>query len=439
MINTEQFSKEWWTEFIQINKDFTDTSVVKGVMDNEFVDELKQEIVKALICRFKQNNRVGFRLYFPDEGKGVVNRQFLDQLYDNPPKEDEEITQYCERMFKKPFGLIINTVEKHNENLGIKLREIVTPLLEKRGLPVCGMHITVFIGNYGWTPLGIHQDDKGANVIHFHLGPGNKTMYTWEPEEYNEITGSKQNNHDIEPLLPIANKHEFGTGDLFFMPWNKYHIGYSDELSVGLTFWFVDPTKTIFLDSIINTFLTQYVSKGEDDVIMPEKDYLNDDQSFHDLLSILKLEENTLDMPVKEFLRKLYKEYKYSIYSNAGWESSTLTKKDLEQYDVDEYEYLLTETIKLRRPFTIVYVKDEANDILQFYVRGLKLEMRYDDSLIEIIELLNNFEPYIVEDLLQKLNPDWPIQAGLYFISMLYDSNCIELLSEEKVTNQLSL
>lgn len=432
MKDSEKFSEEWWKKFIDDNDNFTKTRVVKNVLNSEMLNTLNQEIVNALISRFQRKDRSGFRLYFPDEGKGIVNKQFLDELYDTPPNHEEKITDYCNRVFNKPFGLIVNSVEKHNESLAIKLRKLVCPLLEIRGMPVCGMHITVFIGNYGWTPLGIHQDNKGANVIHFHLGPGNKTMYTWDRNKYDKLTGTKHNNHEIEPLLPEANKYEFGTGDLFFMPWDKFHIGHSDELSVGLTFWFVDPTKTIFLDSIINTFLTQYVSKEEEDVISPEKDYLYDDKSFDDLLSILKLEENILKMPLKDFFYKIYKEYKYSIYSNEGWESSTLTKKDLEQYDVDEYEYLLSETIKLRSPFNILFIQDPTNDILQFYVRGVKLEMRYDDSLVRIIEELNTFDPYTVKELLKHLNPDWPIEAGLYFISMLYDSNCLELISEEK-------
>ena len=53
-------------------------------------------------------------------------------------------------------------------------------------------------------PLGIHQDHRGENVIHFHLGPGDKQMYIWDEDAYKELTDLKHNNTDIAPLLPHA-------------------------------------------------------------------------------------------------------------------------------------------------------------------------------------------------------------------------------------------
>src|SRR5690606_11613554 len=133
--------------------------------------------------------------------------------------------------------------------------------------------------NYGWTPLGIHQDHIGENVIHFHLGPANKTMYTWDEEKYKELTNTKHNNFDIKPLLKHSDEYEFSSGDIFYMPWNKFHIGKTDELSVGVTLWFNNPTKVRYFDKIMNTFYTSYVENNTE-VLPPFSDYLNSKEPF---------------------------------------------------------------------------------------------------------------------------------------------------------------
>ncbi|MBB5636240.1 hypothetical protein HDF26_003302 [Pedobacter cryoconitis] len=421
------FNEQWWDNFSNENKDFTETCVVKNVLSKDLIDLLNKEIADSLVNRFEKKDRAGFRVFFPKEGKGMVNREFINFLYENPPLEDENIVEYCERSFTDKFGLIVNSVEKYSDNIAVRLRDIVAPLLEKNGIPVCGMHVTVFIGNYGWTPLGIHQDDKGANVIHFHLGPGNKTMYTWDQEKYKELTGLKHNNHDIAPLLPHADKHEFGAGDLFYMPWNKFHIGFSDELSVGLTFWFVNPSKTIFLDKVINTFFNKCLDAGKDDVIVAQKDFLNNEESFNDLLSGLKIDETTLQGSLQGFLKKIYDEYKYSIYSNGGWESPTITKEINSGYDIDEYEHLIGKSIKIINHFSIVHEYDGKSEEFSIYVRGIKMEMRYHPELIRIIEKLNTFESQNVKDLLAGLSKEWPEEIGLYFLSLIYDKNGFEI------------
>lgn len=61
-------------------------------------------------------------------------------------------------------------------------------------------------------PLGIHQDRRGENVIHFHLGHGDKQMYIWDEDAYKELTDLKHNNTDIAPLLPHAKEYSFGIG-----------------------------------------------------------------------------------------------------------------------------------------------------------------------------------------------------------------------------------
>lgn len=73
----------------------------------------------------------------------------------------------------------MNNNEAFSEQLASRVLKMMSSLLKIAGLPPLGNEITVFIGNYGWTPLGIHKDHTGENVLHFHLGfqVENKCIY----------------------------------------------------------------------------------------------------------------------------------------------------------------------------------------------------------------------------------------------------------------------
>jgi len=48
----------------------------------------------------------------------------------NPPFDNEDIIDYCNRVFKEKFGLIVNFVERHSKFISSELRQIMEPLLE---------------------------------------------------------------------------------------------------------------------------------------------------------------------------------------------------------------------------------------------------------------------------------------------------------------------
>jgi len=379
--------------------------------------------MEVLIERFKldQIGR-GFRVYL--DGK-EQDDAYLKNLCKNIPELDENIIEYSKRVFNTKFGIIINSGEKHSDIISERIMNLMQPLIEKIGLPASGLEITIFIGDYGWTPLGIHQDHRGENVMHFHLGPGKKTMYTWDEKVYEEVAGSKFNNRDIEPILKHSNEYPFTTGDLYYMPWNKYHVGFSDELSVGITLWFNNPTKQTYVHKIIESFIFQYVQEDKD-ILTPQINYLQNNNTFSDILSTIKLDEDVLNLSAKEFLNKVYSEYKFCLLSNGGWQSVPLSREMKDKYDVNEYEYLLDKKVFAKKPFKLFYTI--KNEIIDVYVRGSKIEMKHHKELELIIEKINTNEVYDVNLLLENLSKYWPIEAGLYFISLLYDKRGIEII-----------
>jgi Cupin superfamily protein len=417
------FSKEWWDEFLIESKDFTSTKVFKDVIEKDDLDMLNREIMNILreIYALKTNN-YGFRVYV--DGKAQDSDKVLD-LFQDPPRQDENISEYAKRKFSDmKFGMIINRTEKFSNGMAKKIVTLIQPLFEKVGIPLNGINAHILLGNYGWTPLGIHQDTRGDNVIHFHLGPAQKIMYNWEEKTYKELTDGKSNNDNIEPLIKYGEEYIFETGDIYYMPWNKWHVGFAEELSVGLTIWFNNPTRTKYSTKILDAIKLQYL-KSEEVILTPDMNFMSD-ESFQYVSSSIMLDEKLKALPFNELLQFVHKEYATSIASNGGWENLPLTLKDTAGYDVDQgYEILNGKLVIAPYPFKMFY-KMEGGELIIF-ARGYKVNIRYHVGLISILDRLNTNKACPVSSLLKEFKEDWPAEAGLYFLSLLYDKRAIEI------------
>lgn len=422
-IKLKSFTKDWWKSFLEINQNFTQTCVLEDCVDEDLVAKLQLGVLEVLKERLVRGDVAeGFRVYLDNKEK---DDYFLKDFCETPPLDNENIEEYAERVFDQKFGIIINYGEKHSDIISHHIIKRLQPLMELVGVPPLGVDITIFIGNYGWTPLGIHQDRRGENVIHFHLGPGSKTMYTWDEDVYEKLTGSEQNNHEIEAILEHANKYPFKAGDIYYMPWNKFHVGLSDELSVGVTVWFNNAPRHKYVNRVLESFAYQVLTE-DDSIINIQKDYLENDDSFQDLLATIKLDKDIMDYSFKDFMKFIYEEFKFATMSNGGWQSVPLSLEVREKYNVDDFEELRGKTIIAHSPFKIYYKKYKQS--LWVYARGSKFEMRYFDELVTIIDKINTNEEILVDDLLKIIPENFPPEAVLYFLSLTLNKRGIEVI-----------
>lgn len=121
-------------------------------------------------------------------------------------------------------------------------REMLAPLFaELGGAPRAGCDFYTFIGNYGYTPFGVH-DDVDHSLL-WHLGPGKKTAYVWPRAEYQALTGGTLATTEYQHLLPHARRYELSPGDLLCIPLGDFHVLETRELSatLGLTLFPDDP------------------------------------------------------------------------------------------------------------------------------------------------------------------------------------------------------
>ena len=129
-----------------------------------------------------------------------------------------------------------------------------------------------------------------------------------------------------------------------------------------------------------------------------------------------------------DFFKHIHDEFKISIASNAGWAALPLSMLDINGYNVDN-DYDILKNKKITTPFPFKTYFNIEDEILYIYTRGTKLEIKYHPELITIINKLNSNEIFNTDELIKQLSIDWPTDAGLYFLSLLYDKRGIEIVT----------
>jgi hypothetical protein len=413
------FDPIWWDDFLDTTDKMTKTSVLKDCMTKEETAEMRTYILEILAdMARRRTDKHGYRVYI--EGKQLEKNEMF-RIYDAPPLPGESVEDWVQRTFgETKFGMIINEGERFNLELSNKIALKLAPLLEKTGIPTEGIIFTLFIGNYDSTPLGIHLDLPGKSVIHFHLGPGSKTMYTWNNEEYETMVGEeKYNNKAISKYIPYANKYPFDEGDIYFMPENTYHVGTQEGLSIAIACWCYNRGNYDFAGRLQAIIKEQYLQRSAL-MLKPDTNPLDNADGVDKTIDLYKLPPELEALSFKDLLKETYKDLRYTLHSNAGYRTYPFPKTDNKTFSV-------TDTVEIEQPYKIRYYRTD-NDKLFIYVRGVKTEFKYFECLERFIDTINNDSPILVKDLLQTLDPAWDESAGLYILSLLYKHHGIKIV-----------
>ena len=97
------------------------------------------------------------------------------------------------------------------------------------------------------------------------------------------------------------------------MPWNKHHIGYSGDFSIGVTLWFNNPTRYDFSKLMLDTIQNLYL-KNDQSIIESQIDYLNNENTFLDFTNTLDIDDKTLKAPLEDFLNIKREYFRFSYY-----------------------------------------------------------------------------------------------------------------------------
>ena len=346
----------------------------------------------------------------------------MNLIYDAPPYDHEEVENWVERVFgEKKFGMILNLGEKFNLDLSKNIAIKTQPYLEKVGFPREGINFSIFIGNYDKTPLGIHKDPPGQDVMHFHLGPGDKTMYTWGRKEFeNLIANQKFDKQDVAGLLPYSTEFSFKEGDMYFMPEGEYHIGKQNGLSMALTFWRYNHTKDKLAKKLQNVIFGQFLKKN-DDLLVSDKNELSDVNGLEETLDIFDIPIEMENLNFKDLMREAYKDLRYSIHSNAGYRTSPFPFEQDILFEMDD-------VIVLEKPYKILHKLSLNGEKIHVYVRGVKLELNHFDCIISLLDRINIGKEEKIRDLLNILDQSWSEEIGLYILNLIYKNHGITIV-----------
>ncbi len=415
----KSFSKEWWDNFYKDSRKMTIPLVIEDLI-KEDVPKLRDSIFEMLQNLKNENNFVAWRVWVD----GKLDKKMKQSIIDDPIRDYSDLIPWQKRHFgDKKFGIILNNGQRYSTEARNLISNYFEPFLKDKP-PFGGINFSIFIGNYGWTPIGIHEDHTGSFVMHFHLGPGDKTMYMWERSNYKGTLEGGENEEKPLGYLPFADYVcPFKEGDIFFMPWNYYHIGKSSELSLGLTVWFnyitVDGLVNGVWESGLNEIMDDEYKKINNEETVANLFNVNDTNSLGDIMNLL--EEDIINTPLKDFLKTSLEDYNDALQSNGWYDRGDLIFKR------DNVELKENDLIKLNGPKMIYRRSDEK---IKIFHRGEKIMLHYHPDIESLVNTLNLAESYNVKMLLDGLFTDWPEGIGVRILEILCENDVLLTIND---------
>lgn len=330
-------------------------------MFNSFAitDEILLKLFKGLSSDIDYTLSSFFRVYI----EGMLSPQYENKVLMSTPKLEEGFNDYILRIMEgHKFGIIINGAEQWSDELAHMAAKIFGPIIEAQGTYNSTVEVTLFIGNYGYTPFGIHIDDPYTSVVHFHVGPSKKEMTLFGKEEFHELNGEEKNCFEPDTLIDKGAKYLIEAGDVFLLPPHYYHVGNTQDFSISIAFALSKYPNEIMTKNILQKSIGEVFNE------VHINDLINDSTNKKTSLSKWVLESKERYLKRKESRSNL----KYSsLISNC--------------YVIEGHTNLF-----LNPFFKITYVVNKGKILV--FSRGNHFSIPYDKSVKNIIDKIPNIE-----------------------------------------------
>ncbi|EGU57562.1 hypothetical protein VINI7043_07100 [Vibrio nigripulchritudo ATCC 27043] len=347
------FENEISNSYLHLNINFND--VIK-VIDSIVEEEKKSD---------SRKDTAQIRVY--SEGNTAL---FDNEIRTCSVDSYSSLEEWGSSIFKgNKYGVVFNRCEKWNDELTCKIATVIKDIYKNVILDDVKFEITLFIGNYGWTPFGVHIDDKNSSVIHFHLGPGSKKMFTWKQDNFIKLTGSNRSFFEPEKILKDADSVCINSNDIFILPPNKYHIGYTPEFSVAIAVAVIDDnTKKRNANALKWAISNEsWVTKNIEKRIV-----------------------------LNEFIKKSYKSFDLAKKSNFCFQDPP-RMLDIQSKNIEHHSKLV-----LCKPFKIYLNKIDKNKI-EIYFRGRSITVNHSKEVENMIKIINRGYPFSIINLFEEL------------------------------------
>jgi hypothetical protein len=231
------FDESWAPRLLEASRGLTQVAYVAGVMPAH------QQVLSWVTCmfgRFSEQEIPRVRAWV-DGGQRYT---ITDELVRLAPQRELPLPRRLSLAAgADSYCVTFNGLNAWSSSFEEEMqRGMLQPLFrERRGAPIAGCDFYSFLGNYGFTPFGVH-DDADESLL-WHLGPGTKSAFVWPRAEYQQLTGGVLATPEYQSLLQHARRFDLSPGDLLFIPMGDFHLFETRDFSatLGLTLFPEDP------------------------------------------------------------------------------------------------------------------------------------------------------------------------------------------------------
>lgn len=390
-------NKANWERMLEANEGLTKAVLVKEFIPQEELTQfhiLMTDVLGGFIK--EQQQHIGLKVFVEQDR----DREAEANMMKKAPTLEQGLEAWGNEIFDgKKFGIILNNLEKYSNPFSAKAAKLAEPLLEMTGLPLGGLATLCFLGNYGFTPFGIHKENRGEEGFLMHFGPGEKVFYTWNTEEYLQMSNGSITHPIEQRFLDKATAYTMKPGDAFFVPSNRFHIAQTEEFSLSMVLDYFNPIEDTFKQKLLAKLAEREAGKGR---VLEATNWQGEIES--------------VPISLDDDLETVYQDHILSLRSNGGFIEKTQSIQP--SFSFMEVEFALL------KPFQIFF-KQKGEKHLNVFVRGHEQVFPDHESLRLFLDKLNDGESFRLSDV-QRLMPDMEVQEIFVLLSYLQMNGGLE-------------
>lgn len=155
-----------------------------------------------------------------------------------PVDSDQSFVEYETRIMQltqgKRFQAIVNNLTSWDNELWNFSTQFLNEFFSHTGILARDLETALFIGNFPYTPVGVHWDGDPVLTLMIH---GSKTMHAWPKRKWESLNGSRPElNYGsyIKDGITVTGNE----GDWIHCPSDLYHVFEPNGLGVNFSFSF---------------------------------------------------------------------------------------------------------------------------------------------------------------------------------------------------------
>ena len=398
---------ELWEKIIKQTNYFDLPVLFKNLLTKKLCSE---DTIKKVFENISNNKDIEPNIRVFIEG-GRQKFEYDRLVIDNPPYPDEALESWSKRLFQEQsFGIILNKTERWNDELLKNVLEFILPLHNEFTIPEYSFELTLFIGNYLYTPLGVHVDGDYERSILFNLYGNKRIIYTWNPEKFRELTGSYQQYFYPERIVNSTSKnYELENNDIFILPSKLYHLLSNHGFTVGMSIAIQKSTKKKIIEESKKLYFKHFSDNIVNDINI---DIFKPNPS--ERIDISEINDTVKDI-----------DFKYALNDFCLLRKSNLGFLESPFENITPVQFAEISIVQIIFPFKILCSK--VDETLHIYCRGRKITVSYHREIEFMIELLNKGNKYSLKEL-YSLNKGLSKEILIHLLKLFYKLRVLEVI-----------